>query len=229
VVSNHEWTELGALQRLWQRTLEAKKVAQVRLNGSEAELEEASRVLSMLSKRAMTSANPLTSLLVERVVKDELRRPDSPAVIALRRAVRDRFGDQVATQAVLQALEPINGPASEPDARPVDTQYASAELKAKVRRSRDVGSGIRLLVEAGLLPPDATIECRLYGVSHAARIRDGQIELNGRVYDSPSAAAGSLRAGKASNGWVIWKYKGELLSDLRARLAQHNASNSELA
>ena len=68
--------------------LQAKKVAQVRLNGSESELEEASRVLGMLSKQTMTHVNPLTSLLVERVVKDELSRPDSAAVTALKRAVR---------------------------------------------------------------------------------------------------------------------------------------------
>ena len=42
--------------------LDAKKVAQVHLNGSEAELVEALRVLSMLSKESMTHTNPLTDL-----------------------------------------------------------------------------------------------------------------------------------------------------------------------
>jgi hypothetical protein len=58
----------------------------------------------------------------------------------------------------------------------------------------------------------------LYGVTHEARIRDGNIEVNGTLYVSPSAAASALRGGKSSNGWTIWKYKGEKLADLRGRL-----------
>jgi hypothetical protein len=210
--------------------LQAKRVAQVRLNGDEAELQEALRILSMLSKDAMARANPLASLLVERVVLDELSRPDSPAVAALRRAVRDRFGDQVATQAVLQAVESIR---RVPDPRqppmPEEMPLPSRQLSSRTRRQSSAGTSVGDLVSAGLLPEDATIECRLYGVTHAARIRGGRIEMNGQVYDTPSAAAAALRAGKASNGWVIWKFKGELLAEIRARHLVGGEANSDRA
>jgi hypothetical protein len=84
--------------------------------------------------------------------------------------------------------------------------------------------GLNNLISAGLLPTDASLECKLYGVTHIARVRDGRIDLNGQLYDSPSAAASSLRDGKASNGWVIWKYEGEYLADLRARLPNREIS-----
>jgi hypothetical protein len=210
--------------------LQAKKVAQVRLNGSEAELKEAARILAMLSKEAMTHVNPLTSLLVERVVKDELSRSDSPAVAALRRAVRDRFGDQVGTQAILQAVDYLHGVPGDSGESPEPARGAFLPVTMpRAPRNLGAGSTIQRLVEGGLLPSDATIECRLYGVSHEARVRDRRIELNGQLYDTPSAAASALRNGKASNGLVIWKYKGELLSELRARLPGQGEVVSEPA
>jgi predicted type IV restriction endonuclease len=57
--------------------LAEKKVAEVRLDGDEGHLAEAWRVLSLVSKTSLGQANPLTKLLVERVVRDELSRPDS--------------------------------------------------------------------------------------------------------------------------------------------------------
>jgi hypothetical protein len=100
---------------------------------------------------------------------------------------------------------------------------APSELRTKPqqRRLRGLAPGslpsLAELVQEGFLPADAELQCRLYGKVHTARIRDGQIELQGQLY-SPSAAAGLLRAGKASNGWVIWQYKGETLAILRDRL-----------
>jgi hypothetical protein len=89
------------------------------------------------------------------------------------------------------------------------------------------GVGLNHLISAGLLPADASLECKLYGITHVARVRDGKIEMGGQLYDSPSAAASALRDGKASNGWVIWKYKGEYLADLRARVPIQQISNSQ--
>ena len=153
---------------------------------------------------------------------DELSRPDSPAVTALRRAVRDRFGDQVATQVVLRAVDSIRSAQTH---APPDSQGAPPRVPPvpprpprAPRQSTASGSSLSAMIAAGLLPEESTIECRLYGVTHAGRIRSGRIELNGQTFDSPSAAASALRNGKASNGWVIWKYKGELLAELRSRL-----------
>jgi len=55
-------------------------------------------------------------------------------------------------------------------------------------------------------------------VPHLARVAQGRIELDGQVYDSPSAASMAIRKVESWNGWVDWKYNGEALSDLRRRL-----------
>ena len=213
--------------------LVAKKVAQVHVDGDEESVAEAWRVLSLIARDSLMQTNPLTRLLVERVVSDELSRADSAAVLALRKAVRDRFREQVPAQAVLEAINrsklippskvaPTPGlPDGVPSGRPL--------RRGPSRKSPGQPTSLLLLVEAGLLPPDATLECRLYGVSHAARLREGKIDLNGTLYDTPSAAAAALRDGKASNGWVIWKYKGEFLADLRARASSASAVKPGLA
>jgi predicted type IV restriction endonuclease len=74
--------------------LASKRIAQVRIDSDERSLSEAWRVLSLVGKESLSQANPLTNLLVERVVIDELSRPDSPSIVALRRAVRERFGNR---------------------------------------------------------------------------------------------------------------------------------------
>ena len=104
-----------------------------------------------------------------------------------------------------------------------DEQISEAPVNAAVpgasKRTRKAPkSGLLELIEAGLLPGDAALDCKLYGVTHAARVRNGEIELQGKTYGTPSAAAAALRGGKASNGWIIWRYKGETLADLRAKL-----------
>jgi hypothetical protein len=203
--------------------LAEKKVADVRLDGDEETTARAWSVLSLFSLESLSRSAPLTQLLIERVVADEMSRADSPAVNALRRAVKDRFGEQVSGQSVLDALR-----------RPEAQTYRSADevtspdagatgRPSKIKRGRsrkNVISGVAQLVEAGFLPADAVLECKLYGVTHAARVRDGQIELNGELYATPSAAASALRAGKATNGWTTWRHKGESLSELRAKLLE---------
>jgi len=218
--------------------LEAKKVAQVRFDGDEAALADAARILGLVAKDSLTHPNPLTRLLVERVVIDELRRPDSPVVTALRRAVRDRFREQVSAQVVLDVLGQLwNGDRSVAESRVGsgmlgDTGPGSGSLVGPTLKPSVTAKGrtsLSPLIDAGLLPPDATLECRLYGITHGARVRDGYIELNGQRFASPSAAASFLRDGKASNGWGIWKYKGTTLADIRAMLPASVSADPELA
>jgi predicted type IV restriction endonuclease len=200
--------------------LASKRIAQVRIDADDRSLAEAWRVLSLIGKDSLTHPNPLANLLIERVVIDELNRPDSAAIQALRRVVRERFREQVSAQAVIDAIERLRGPEAVQGTAEVGVvPEAGITPPARNRRQREVKStSLSQLVAGGLLPPDASLECKLYGVTHVARLRDGRIEVNGISYDSPSAAAAALRDGKASNGWVIWKYKGEFLADLRARI-----------
>ncbi len=206
--------------------LAAKRVAEVRLDLDARSAARAWSVLSLFSHESLSQSPPLTKLLVQRVVADELTRPESPAISALRRAVKDRFGETVTAQAVLDAVVEampavaMSGPESEVGA---STEVASSVPAARPRRA--IRPALVELVEAGLLPADGALECTLYGVSHVARVRDGAIELEGHVYATPSAAAAALRGGKASNGWVIWRHQGQLLADLRARLARSTSSS----
>ena len=73
---------------------------------------------------------------------------------------------------------------------------------------------IRDLVDAGLLPPDAVIEALVQKVPHSARVRNGMIEWEGRQFATPSAASMAIHHAESWNGWVDWRYKGELLTDL---------------
>ena len=199
--------------------LAAKRVAEVRLDGDAPTALRAWSVLSLFSKGSLSQSPPLTKLLIQRVVIDELARSDSAAISALRRAVKDRFGESVSAQAVLDAI----GEALPTAPPPNDQREATAPAgdAAAPKRPRAVAKSVLTeLVDAGLLPGDAALECRLKGRNYVARVRDGAIELQGTMYATPSAAASALRDGKASNGWVIWRYKGELLADLRAKLGR---------
>ena len=63
-------------------SLKDKWIAEVRLDGEELGVEQAWAVLSAFSRESLVKPNPITSLLVERVVADELTRPDSKAARA---------------------------------------------------------------------------------------------------------------------------------------------------
>ena len=83
-------------------------------------MEQAWAVLSAFSRESLVKPNPITSLLVERVVAAELTRPDSKAVMDLRRSVQQRFGERVSGEAVLSAirrvfLAPATAVEAEPD------------------------------------------------------------------------------------------------------------------
>ena len=88
-------------------SLKDKWIAEVRLDGDELGVEEAWAVLSAFSRESLVKPNPITSLLVERVVADELTRPDSKAVMDLRRSVQQRFGERVSGEAVLSAIRRV--------------------------------------------------------------------------------------------------------------------------
>jgi hypothetical protein len=233
-----------------------KRVASIRLDGDEASLDEAWSVLSLLSRESLMAASPLTLLLTERVVVDELSRPNSAAVTALRRSVHQRFGERVTAQAVVDVIarlrlrarppaeaETLAAPTPEPtEVEPQPRRRASrwrsveetvSEVSPTSGRGRRRGSTkhdakritIGDLVAAELLPPDAVLDGRLRGVTFAARIRDGALEVNGRIHRNPSAAAKAVQ-GRTANGWVFWKYQGRPLLEYRAQFALGSQSKA---
>jgi hypothetical protein len=199
--------------------LAAKHVAQVRLDGDARSAGKAWTVLSLFSRESLSQSPPLTKLLVERVITDELARIDAPAISALRRAVKVRFGENVSAQAIVDAIQQlIVSPAGLTDEQVAEAPIDAPAPGASKRTRKAPKSGLIELIEAGLLPGDAALECKLYGITHAARVRDGAIDVAGQTYATPSADAAALRDGRASNGWVIWRYQGQSLAELRARL-----------
>jgi hypothetical protein len=211
--------------------LHEKRVAAVHVDGDERALKEAWQVLSLFARDSLAQSNPLTLLLAERAILDELARPDSQAVAALRRAVQMRFGERVSGQVVVAAIEKLRGMADTDERSSVDPEPEGPTASAgesgpttRVRRPRaalgpaGVGQVSTLdLIEAGLLPDNAPIESTSRGVSHLARVRGDQIEMAGQFYSSLSAAAKVARGG-ATNGWEFWSYQGMPLGQLRARL-----------
>ena len=214
--------------------LREKRVAEVRLDGDETAAEEAWAVLSAFSRHALAQSNPITSLLVDRVVADELSRSDSTAVRALRRSVQQRFGERVSTEAVVSAIERVlraSAPAAEAGAEEPGAQIETEPESTPPRPRRTKGGGIRVtiaeLVDAGLLPPDATLEASVSGVTHVGRLLEGQLKVNGVTYGTPSAASAAIRSRRSWNGWVDWRYRGATLAALRQRLPSVSAAESE--
>ena len=115
--------------------LSDKRVAQVRLDGEPSEIMEAWDVLSLFSRDSLTQASPMSKLLAERVITDELTKPDSAAIQALRRAVRDRFGERVAPQAIVDVIAKLM---ARPRASvlPASPPVPAADSKAELSRER---------------------------------------------------------------------------------------------
>ena len=212
--------------------LAEKRVAEVRLDGDPTMVAHAWTVLSLFSRDAVASTSPLTSLLIERVLADELQAPDSKAVTELRRAVTRRFGERVAGGAVVDAIKRWRQRGAAQAASPVTGEVGKDEETAPApgprkrppqgdrRRRGEAGTRTRLadLIDAGLLPTDAVLEARVHGVSHFGRVRNGSIEWEGTLYDTPSGASMALRKTRSWNGWVDWYFKGTSLADLRNQL-----------
>ena len=207
--------------------LAKKRVAAVKLDDTDASCVEAWRVLSLFARDELERQMPINSLLIQRVVEDELSDAESSIVNALRHAVQVRFGERVTSADVVvvakRLMRPNDGPSNLPrppgePAQPLPTprEPSTPPLDPPDRERRRIT--ISDLVTAGLLPEGASIEALVKGVTHVARVAQGRIELDGQVYDSPSAASMAIRKVESWNGWVDWKYKGETLSDLRRRL-----------
>jgi hypothetical protein len=219
--------------------LAEKKVTSVRLDGDEASLLDAWGVLSLFARDSLAQSNPLTRLLAERVILDELSRPESPAVTALRKAVKDRFGERVTAQMVVSTIDKIRGKVEKLDvpARSVAPAAVAppsppAESSGTQDRQRQVvlkpdGTRVTLadMLSRGALPRDAALESSVRGVSYVARLRDSQLEMGGQVYENLSEAAKSA-SGSNRNGWYFWKYQGEFLSEIRRRFADQLAAEA---
>ncbi len=211
-------------------SLSEKLVVDVPLENDDEAISEAWRVLSDFRLDALRDAEPLSEIIVERIVAQEFRRPDSAVISALRSAVKSRVGHRVSAESVVAALARMMDSTQLPrekrrgqrDAPPL-TPGRKAALTRRLNREKEGEQitdrgGLRDLVDAGLLPPDAMLEMTWKGNRYTGHLRSGQIEVDGRLFSSPSAAGAYVRKGSATNGWKWWRYRDELLWSLRERL-----------
>jgi hypothetical protein len=223
--------------------LATKKVAAVSL-GNDDGAAQAWSVLSLFSRDSLARAMPLTRLLVDRVVEDDLHRVDSAAVRALQKTVKQRFAEDVSSSAIVDSVRRLFGSAFTGRDQPSEAEPLGPSAISSVNDSprdslrhrraiaedgamtavelsgagqRAAMSDLQALIDGQLLPPGAILECTASGVSHRGRVRDGKIELDGKLY-SPSAAAREVLGGGQVNGWKKWRCDGVLLDDLRQKL-----------
>ena len=168
-------------------SLKDKWIAEVRLDGDELGVEAAWAVLSVFSRESLVKPNPITSLLVERVVAAELNRPDSKAVMDLRRSLQQRFGERVSGEAVLSAIRRVFlAPATGVEARvggepakdlelPTVCAPRNGVLLARLEGypDHDASQALSRSLAGGWLPS----RC----VGHGMRSRIGEVSCRGSV------------------------------------------------
>ena len=123
--------------------LAEKQVTTVRLDGDAASTEHAWAVLSVFSHAAAAAASPLSTLLIARVLTDELASPDSQAVAALRRALQRRFGERVTGAAIVAGIDQWRARAAVPDTETVSSPSVGRTTPAlpPTPRARHDGAG----------------------------------------------------------------------------------------
>jgi len=192
-----------------------KKIAEVRLVGDAQDANRAWQTLSLFSRESLGKPLAIAPLFADLVIENELLRQDSRAISALRAAVSEKLGARVPADIVVGAVRRrLQG------LRPLDTTPGSQGLARTVRAEKPPPRGVTRsdLINAGLLPRDATIEAKFKRETYYARLRDGQVELDGQLYPTLSAAARSI-VGHAKNGWKFWSFNGVSLGSLRDKLA----------
>ncbi|MGI9251059.1 MAG: hypothetical protein ACR2PR_07660 [Pseudohongiellaceae bacterium] len=71
--------------------------------------------------------------------------------------------------------------------------------KAETRRKRAL---------AGLIFSQMTLKGQYKGRTYMASLKkNGDIEFNGSIYQTPSGAAKAAKGGQEANGWMFWRYK----------------------
>jgi hypothetical protein len=217
--------------------LSEKRVATVRLDGTEEELSDAWDVLKLFRRDSLASANPLSRLLAERVVADELANRDSQAVQALRRAVKARFNERISGDAVVEIIGKLmgrargaapaganglgsvaaaNGAASEATGVQVSEPPPGSSRKRNIPLKPD-GTRVTIadLVEAGLLHAGDVLSFRIADTEAHGTVAPTGIEVNGEVYQNPSKAIQAIR-NTSVNGWDYWTtMDGRTLSAVR--------------
>jgi hypothetical protein len=139
------------------------------------------------------------SLLNSRLLKDYASKPWDEAGIDLRTGQ--------AIDAIL-AIWPV------PPGHKVQIQRAQTDTSVTVEIADLIGAGH--LVPGQLLYPNSG----KYGGHFGTILSDGRIEVEGKVFDSPSGAASFVRK-KPSKGWYFWRLEPNGRRSLRDARAEY--------
>lgn len=218
--------------------LAEKRVAFVEIRNDPKSVDDAWAVLSLLSRDAFAQSNGPATLILDRFVRQELLRPDSSAIRAIRASAKDRIGVTATGMEIIQAIERLSQQSrltptvtSEP---PPSAKVAVIELPAVAEAAIDppqadaqsdeetANRRVRLtrLIRSGLLTPGEQLEGQVDGLAvRALLLKSGQLECDGRPYANIEDAAESFGIKLSRRGaWAFWKRTGgESLWDVRTR------------
>ena len=125
--------------------------------------------------------------------------------------------DRVEHDAEPERSSTTSGRSARPD-RPTKPPADQRSVGSRPKRRETVAD----LVNAGIIGPGMILTLTHHGrACHATVTADGLIEIDGRLFDSPSRAAEHVK-GSSVNGWTAWRdMGGALLMELRWRLRVH--------
>lgn len=199
---------------------EEKLLCRVRL--ADATLEEASRILSLMS-RANLEQNLLDVLWVSNFVdrrvnaalRDILATPSRSIVRLVMQRAPKLSAKQIA-ESIRRLDIRIESPPAMPAAAAPQVKAAKRGAKKRKRSSRRTPTAYSVslldLISAGVLKPPVRLHRRYNGQEvEATLLPDGQVEFRGTAYSSCSAAAEAARAAVSgrkmnTNGWSFWQH-----------------------
>jgi hypothetical protein len=81
-------------------------------------------------------------------------------------------------------------------------------IRKKPKKKSEAGMPKGVPPLAGVLAPNTPLMLTYKKANFRAKVdANGRLEMNGKVYNSPSAAGSMIRGGKNTDGWLWWKYR----------------------
>lgn len=180
------------------------------VEGLEGEVERGEHVHRLGNLTLLTTS--LNSTVSNGAWSTKRSKLDSADVFLLNRAVK--HVDEWREASIDQRTAVMTGALLE--AWPVPEGHAGAVADSAPAAEKWVE--IKHLLAAGLLSPGKVLTARPgnWGTATATITTVGLLQVNGVIYESPSAAGTSVRGG-STNGWKFWRLEdGRFLSDVRA-------------
>ena len=224
--------------------LAEKKLAEVRIDDDPQSVVDAWAVLSLMSRDRVAASMGFETLIVDRILTEELSNPTSSAIRALRASVKERLNEAVSPSDIVAAIRRLASQGAlgvrptlaEPEfsaeaavpaiPSPVDATPIEAEEKGhKVRLSQ--------LLRAGLVAPGEQISATgREGTVTGVLLKSAEIEIDGKNYKNLAEAsraeasrAVGVRIVSSGPAWEVWsRANGETMMAVRERFVTNGAA-----